>query len=53
MGKKKYFINIVIPYEVEDASNEDEAIDIAIEMFHCDTHPNFNIEVEQTDDKGE
>lgn len=51
MEKKKYLINIVIPYEVEDASNEDEAIDIAIEMFHCDTHPHYNIEVEQTDEE--
>lgn len=51
MEKKKYFINIVIPYEEEDASNEDEAIDIAIEMFHCDTHPHYNIEVEKTDEE--
>lgn len=46
-----YLINIIIPYEVEDASNEDEAIDIAIEMFHCDTHPNYNIQVEQTENE--
>ena len=46
-----YLINIVIPYEVENASSEDEAIDIAIEMFHCDTHPNYNIEVERVDEE--
>lgn len=46
-----YLVNIIIPYEVEDASNENEAIDIAIEMFHCDTHPNYDISVEQIDEE--
>lgn len=48
-----YRVNIIISYEIEDedASNEKEAIDVAIEMFHCDTHPNYDISIEQVEEE--
>ena len=46
-----YRVNIIISYEIEDedASNVDEAVNIAEEMFHCDTHHYYDISVEQVE----
>lgn len=40
-----YEVSIIITYHVENAKDKWDAIEQAEEMFSCDTHPEYDIDV--------